>query len=748
MVLRRGAYRVHVQFGLQKLLTKAKRSLRLRRLDNSGDDVRAPTVGVVEDGPGSPTNLALAGGSRRAPHHGSQPAGRALGSARASKAPVPRRGAGNGRVKLSAREKQKLVEQERKRVLEAQRRRKRRQRQQQQEAASMYMPCCRPEKNADGTSSTVGMSIFSQYPDRCNICGKQLRRKIKTPAMLRKEQEQQRRQQTRGSDDGASSESEQEEASSPEVQERAKLPLSVIVSGPSKPTMKIRATKGGRMVTPEGGVPGFLRGTHAWDELTGREGPDSNHNRPPNNNSNDGSEDYEADRNGSRLPRDPSKFFRAQSPAAASRDLARDRRQGAFLPAIDKKQKQQARRAAGNTARAATSPGAGPAARRDGGRGQSSQLPALGPSSHPRGGRGGKRGLGASLLFGGPAVSLDPKLARRERGWRDDSGVATMARTRGLPAKKKHGEIVARVEGYNLIPNFGEKEERSLRASRRARSQQEAAAREAEKARRAQLRQRAVELRSYTDSHRGLVPAESIDEIAASTAKGGARRSTHRHGAASVGENDQSSVGNSTQASTFSGRPQRLQDDNSSLSPVSPTERERRILEREMRISSKVGQLQQAAIEASPKSTHALEGARALLAKGLITQTDFDAIRREVLSIVAAEAHAKAKTYGGTVRLGATNVGGRGLSKPKKQATGRHKPRRHERDASIGSASVGTSSRKSRSSTSSGASKRRTGMLVGRRAPTNSELHQLQNQQHAKPSLLLKVFVEAQQHRE
>ena len=273
MVLRRGAFRVHVQFGLQKLLKQAQQSLRLRRLDVAGDDVWAPTVGVVE----GDDDEGIIQAAQLAP---ANPFSAAVMISNRARSSPPRKGMGGGASSsssssssvLSDRDRAELVAEERQRMAEAKARAKKRRRlkKRKEEAASQYMPCCKPEKNADGTSSEVGMSIFAKYPDRCNICGKQLRRKPKTIRPPRNGLNS----VGSGSGDGYrryndadAAADDDDERSHPDVQRRAMLPLPEIVRGPRKPPVKIRASKrGGRILAPDGSVPGFLRGTRAWDE--------------------------------------------------------------------------------------------------------------------------------------------------------------------------------------------------------------------------------------------------------------------------------------------------------------------------------------------------------------------------------------------------------------------------------------------------------------------------------------------------
>ena len=112
-----------------------------------------------------------------------------------------------------------------------------------------------------------------------------------------------------------------------------------------------------------------------------------------------------------------------------------------------------------------------------------------------------------------------------------------------------------------------------------------------------------------------------------------------------------------------------------------------------------------------------------MLDKGLISQADFDAIKKEVLAIVAAEEKANAVTYGGVVRQPSNNEEASANANANANGGGRRQPQ----------------SAMSRQSVASGST--RGSNILNRARPSNKALRQLQKQQSGRPSMLLKAFV-------
>jgi len=661
MILKRGACRVHVQFGLQSLLKKARRSLNLRRLDSSGDDVARPTVAVVQDA--RSTQIVVdtqASNGQDSPIM--SPVQRQESIRSRSPSPPPSRSPSQ-KVELSPTERAKLAEEERKRVEEAKTRAKKRRRAKHKADASQYVTCCRPEKNADGTSSEIGMSIFAQFPDRCNICGKQLRRK---KGMVRSSRHTSRPVSPPSEKNDASTASNGD-ADRPEDAQIP--PLHVIVHGEPKASVKIR-TSNGRMVTPDGGVPGFLRGTAAWDDA---QATTQTSKAPPTQETElakpKPAKVERIDRKAYR--KNPDKFFRPQTPKGASREAANSWRAGAFLPDIQRHEepKKAAPRRTGGTTKLPDIQTRDNSEEPEYFIGSKHKSPSTSsytarPYHNARVSAGGYHGSGAFLSTSSP----NPRLERRERGWKAQTGTAAMARERGH--KGRHGIVVNRPEGYELIPNFSMKESYSSTSPAKKKFH----------------RTRDPNMKTYTQSHRSI-----LGQFGAST-------------------------------------------QNAELEAELKLRQRQRVAQRakaNKHLVSRVEEIQRSTVAASPKSVQALQGAQALLDKGLISQVEFDAIKHEVLSIVAAEAHAMATSYGGTVRLGQSHA-----------SKGNKKHR--SKGSQISSSGPGSRSVDTKSTSSSA----HTGRLIGRRPPTNQELRIMQNRQTGKPSMLLKAFVGAQSQHE
>ena len=224
MVLKRGAFRVHVQFGLQKRLKSAKVNLALRRASekqkesstkqdgaatNATRQVNAKTTSNSNSSQHkhkrSASSSSIQGQESGRQDTASASGGGAADGSSSSKSKSSKDNStnknsnsdsnGNGKTSgdgqtpsllasLASEEQeaedQRKLEEARKTVADLRRRRAK----EKSDASLMYVPCCSPKKNRDGTSSKIGMSIFAQFPDRCNICGKQLRKKRRPPAKL------------------------------------------------------------------------------------------------------------------------------------------------------------------------------------------------------------------------------------------------------------------------------------------------------------------------------------------------------------------------------------------------------------------------------------------------------------------------------------------------------------------------------------------------------------------------------------
>jgi hypothetical protein len=340
----------------------------------------------------------------------------------------------------------------------------------------------------------------------------------------------------------------------------------------------------------------------------------------------------------------------------------------------------------------------------------------------------------------------DPRLVERERAFQLDKGTSTMVR---VPQNRRarHGQVVARVEGYELIPNYAEREERNYRASQSAQEAFEARQKEQEALRRQRVKAR--KFGSYVQPQTPGLGSKLVVQAAQQIGVGGgaATRTT-------PSANGNGSAASSPGASAVVTARQR--------SRMTAAQKRREAQDRGL--SSGVGDLTTTAVVASPKSVHALEGARALLEKGVISQDDYKAIEAEVWAIVAAEEQANAVTYGGTrkeraalAKGGGGGGGGGGAggggSVAAGEAAGDAATGGGEGGSSTSTTSVTRQDASLASTTSAAresAGRRSAGSRAGsavRRGSSTQEIRQMQQRQNSKPSLLLRAFVGTQQQR-